>query len=63
MPVFHGLNLSPQQITAELNLLPDDAHNMATHLCEGIEIKSLLPLLDISQSSGFRPSNFQVQES
>jgi hypothetical protein len=41
MPVFHGLNLSTQQIAAELNWHPSDANNMATHLREGIEIKSL----------------------
>jgi hypothetical protein len=39
LPVFHGLNLSAQQIAAEWNLHPDDAHNMTTDLCEGIETK------------------------
>jgi hypothetical protein len=34
---FMGLNLSTQQIAAELDLHPDDAHDMATHLREGIE--------------------------
>jgi hypothetical protein len=34
-----GLNLSTQQIAAELDLHPNDAHDMATHLREGIEAK------------------------
>jgi hypothetical protein len=34
-----GLNLSSQQIAAGLDLHPDDAHEMATHLREGIEVK------------------------
>jgi hypothetical protein len=38
LPVFHGLNLSTQQIAVDLNLHPDNAHTMAAHLCEGIEI-------------------------
>jgi hypothetical protein len=44
MPVFHSLNLSTQQIAAELNLHPADTHNMAMHLREGIEIKNLSSL-------------------
>jgi transposase-like protein len=32
---FMGLNLSTQQIAAELDLHSDDAHDMATHLREG----------------------------
>ena len=36
---FMGLNLSTQQIAAELDVHPDDAHDMTTHLREGIEVK------------------------
>ena len=36
-----GLNLSTQQIAAELDLRPDDAHDMATHLREGIRPEDL----------------------
>ena len=36
---FMGLNLSTQQIAAELDLHPDDAQAMTTHLREGIEAK------------------------
>jgi transposase-like protein len=39
---FMGLNLSTQQIAAELDLHPDDAHDRATHLREGIEAKKSL---------------------
>jgi hypothetical protein len=38
------LNLSTQQIAAELNLHPDDAYNMAAHLRTGIEIKKPVTL-------------------
>ncbi|CAG0988600.1 hypothetical protein ANRL2_03007 [Anaerolineae bacterium] len=34
-----GLNLSNQQIAAELELHPDDVHDMTTQLREGIVIK------------------------
>jgi len=34
-----GLNLSTQQIAAELDVHPDDAHDMTTHLRAGIEVK------------------------
>jgi transposase-like protein len=36
---FMGLNLSNQQIAAELELHPDDVHDMTTHLREGIVLK------------------------
>jgi hypothetical protein len=34
-----GLNLSNQQIAAELDLHPDDAQDMTTRLREGIVVK------------------------
>ena len=36
---FMGLNLSTQQIAAELDVHPDDAHDMTMHLRQGIEVK------------------------
>jgi hypothetical protein len=36
---FMGLNLSNQQIARELGLNDDDAHNMASHLREGLVAK------------------------
>jgi transposase-like protein len=36
---FMGLNLSNQQIAAELELHPDDVHDMTTQLREGIVVK------------------------
>jgi hypothetical protein len=39
-----GLNLSNQQIAAELGLHPDDAQDMTTHLREGLVLKKPLTL-------------------
>jgi hypothetical protein len=36
---FMGLNLSNQQIAREVSLNDDDAHNMASHLREGLVAK------------------------
>jgi hypothetical protein len=36
---FMSLNLSNQQIAAELELHPSDVHDMTTHLREGIVVK------------------------
>lgn len=38
---FRGLNLSNQQIAAELELHPDDVHDMTAQLREGIVIKKV----------------------
>jgi transposase-like protein len=40
---FMGLNLSTQQIAAELDVHPDVAHDMTTHLRAGIEVKKSPP--------------------
>ena len=40
---FMGLNLSNQQIAAELDLDPDDVQDMTTQLREGIAVKKNTP--------------------